>query len=47
MYEIDIRNKNTNETRIIAGYNFEDAFRRAKLIPEEWEVEFYEYVPRN
>jgi hypothetical protein len=47
MYEIDIKNKNTNETTIIAGYSFEDAFRRAKLIPEEWEVVFYEYVPRN
>lgn len=43
MWEIDIRNKETDETQLIYGYNLEDAFQRYNLKSEEWIVvnEFY------
>ena len=37
----------TGERKIIFGYNYEDACRRAQINPPlgpEWEVEYTEYV---
>ena len=38
MWEIDIRNTETDEIRLIYGYNLEDAFQRYNLKSEEWIV---------
>lgn len=44
MYEFGILNINTQEERIIFGYNGIDAFRRSRLDAAEWKVLYSEYV---
>lgn len=44
MYEFGILNINTQEERIIFGYNGIDAFRRYNLNAAEWKVLYSEYV---
>lgn len=44
MYEFGILNINTQEERIIFGYNGIDAFRRSGLDAAEWKVLYSEYV---
>ena len=44
MFEFCILNINTEEERIIFGYNEIDAFRRYKLDAAEWKVLYSEYV---
>lgn len=44
MYEFGILNINTQEERIIFGYNRIDAFRRSGLDAAEWKVLYSEYV---
>lgn len=44
MYEFGILNINTQEERIIFGYNGIDAFRRSGLDVAEWKVLYSEYV---
>lgn len=44
MYEFGILNINTQEERIIFGYNGIDAFRRNGLDAAEWKVLYSEYV---
>lgn len=44
MYEFGILNINTQEERIIFGYNGIDAFRRSGLAAAEWKVLYSEYV---
>lgn len=44
MWEIDIRNKETDEIRLIYGYNIEDAFERYNLKSEEWIITNTTYV---
>lgn len=44
MYEFTIYNKNINERDIIFGYDFANACKRAKLNPEDCELEGVEYV---
>ena len=44
MWEIDIRNTETDEIRLIYGYNLEDAFQRYNLKSEEWIVVNEVYV---
>lgn len=44
MLEFGILNINTQEERIIFGYNEIDAFRRYDLDAAEWKVLYSEYV---
>lgn len=44
MYEFGILNINTQEERIIFGYNGIDAFRRSGLDAAEWKVLYSEYI---
>lgn len=44
MYEFGILNINTQEERIIFGYNGIDAFRRSGLDAAEWKILYSEYV---
>lgn len=45
MYEIEIFNNKTNETKFIFGVSIQDAFRREKnLNPIEWAVIHMDYV---
>ena len=44
MYEFGIYNITTCENEVVFGYNFADACRRAKLNPQEWKVEYMEYI---
>ena len=44
MYEYTIENRQTLEMDIIFGYNVKDAFKRANLLPFEWNVLGAEYV---
>lgn len=44
MYEYGITNKKTNENEIIFGRTLADAYRRAKLNPEEWTMWYREYI---
>ena len=44
MLEFGILNINTQEERIIFGYNGIDAFRRYNLDTAEWRVLYSEYV---
>lgn len=45
MYEFEIKNINTNDTRIIFGYTLSDAFRRnPDLDDSEWECIDIEYI---
>ena len=38
MWSFEIDNVITGETRFIFGYWFEDACRRSKLNPDEWNI---------
>lgn len=44
MYAYEIQNRKTKQTEFIFGYTSADAFRRAELVPNDWEIMFYEYV---
>lgn len=44
MKEIAIINIITKEREIIFGRNAADAFRRAKLNPNEWIIDWVEYI---
>ena len=44
MWEFDIVNKNTKESRIMFGYNEADAFRRSGYDPNEYSVVGRTYV---
>ena len=44
MREYGVANKNNEEKTILFGYNFADACRRANTNPDEWEVEYEDYV---
>lgn len=44
MYEYEIINTKTNETRYAYGYNFKDACRRKNLMPTEWTILYSEYI---
>lgn len=44
MKEFYITNIHTNKENIVFGYNSADAFRRAKLNPNEWTIDWVEYV---
>ena len=45
MWEVDIVNKTTGESKIIFGYSLSDAFRRSpSLNPDEWEYVSSEYI---
>ena len=44
MREIGIININSNERNIIFGRNAADAFQRAKLNPNEWTIDWIEYI---
>ena len=44
MFEVVNLNINTQEERIIFGYNEIDAFRRYNLDAAEWKVLYSEYV---
>jgi hypothetical protein len=44
MKEFYITNIHTNKENIIFGYSSADAFRRAKLSPNEWTVDWVEYI---
>ena len=44
MYEYTIENRQTLELDIIFGYNVKDAFKRANLLPFEWDVLCAEYI---
>ena len=44
MWSFEIYERNGDGSAIIFGYNWQDAFRRAKLNPDEWDIvsSFYE-----
>lgn len=44
MYEFGIYNPATKQRAIMWGHSWEDAFRRSNRNPEEWEIEYTEYV---
>jgi hypothetical protein len=44
MYEYTIENRQTLELDIIFGRDAKDAFRRANLLPFEWNVIYAEYA---
>lgn len=44
MYEFDIKHKHCEMTKIIFGYNFEDACRRAKIDANIWIIIDQEYI---
>jgi hypothetical protein len=44
MYEFGIVNNKTKERAIMWGLNWKDAFRRTNKNPDEWEIEYEEYV---
>ena len=44
MKEFGIINVNNNERNVIFGRNSADAFRRAKLNPNEWFIDWVEYI---
>jgi hypothetical protein len=44
MYEYRIVNRITEEETVIFGYTYADACKRAKLNPEDCELECVEYV---
>ena len=44
MYEYVITNITTNENRMVFGYTYENAMRKAKLNANEWQVEWAEYI---
>lgn len=44
MYEYMITNITTNENRMVFGYTYENAMRKAKLNANEWQVEWAEYI---
>lgn len=44
MYEFHIQHIACNDTDIIFGYDFNDACRRSKFDPEEWQIIMQEYV---
>lgn len=44
MWEFDIVNKNTNESKIMFGYNEADAFSRSGYNPNEYNVVGRTYV---
>lgn len=44
MYAYGIRNHKTNERSTLFGRNINAAFAKAKLNPEEWEVEYADYI---
>jgi hypothetical protein len=44
MKEIGIINVNNNERNVIFGRNPADAFRKAKLNPNEWIIDWVEYI---
>lgn len=44
MYAYGIRNYKTNERTILFGRNINSALVKAKLNPEEWELEYADYI---
>ena len=44
MYEFYLINTNTGAQKTVFGYNVDDAFRRAGLEEENWEVIYTDYV---
>lgn len=44
MWSFEIYERNGDGSAIIFGYNWQDAFKRAKLNPDEWDIvsSFYE-----
>jgi len=44
MWEFEVRNYETGEITLIFGYNYSDACRRWKLVPNEWEILLQTYV---
>ena len=44
MKEFGIININTNEERIIFGYNVNDAYRRAKVNAIQWTIVYVDYI---
>ena len=44
MKEFYITNIHTNKENTIFGYSSADAFRRANLSPNEWTVDWVEYI---
>ena len=44
MYEFGLIKLATGEEKIIFGYNINNAFKRAKLNPAEYVVNYREYV---
>lgn len=44
MKEFGIININTNEANVIFGRNLADAYNRSKLNPNEWMLDWYEYI---
>lgn len=44
MYAYGIRNYKTNERLTLFGRNINAALARAKLSPEEWELEYADYI---
>ena len=44
MYEYGVYNIKTNERKIFFGYTFENACKRVKADPAEYEIEYVEYV---
>jgi hypothetical protein len=44
MYEYGIIHIDTNRRTIIYGYNFYDACEKARIKPQDWEIDYCEYV---
>lgn len=44
MYEFCVIHKHFGTTTIIYGYNFYNACKRTNKNPEDWKVEYVEYV---
>lgn len=44
MYEFTIENRQTLEIDVIFGRNVKDAFKRANLLPFEWNVIRADYI---
>ena len=44
MYEFRLINLTNDNEKIIFGYDYNNACKRANIDPEEWEVYDYEYI---
>ena len=44
MYEIEVINTKTGETKFIGGTSLASAYRKAGLNPAEWDVLFMDFV---